>query len=222
MHRARLLRHVRGRQIGPRGCCRCPSIGQVVHEMQWKIPVIAGARRFALTWQGAAPNQRSCRACQGGAWSPPAVQSSSTRNSSVWATKIVSEITGLSGAGGLPSVQTRSDASACGTDQGDLASQMRSSGGFAAIVVMTCGKAEMTMTCFIGLDASVEGTAVCMIEAGCVVKEYSARSHPGDLASALDPFSDEICGIGLEDGPMPGFLVPRWCRSGVRASPACA
>lgn len=64
------------------------------------------------------------------------------------------------------------------------------------------------MAYYIGLDVSVESTAVCVIDAaGCVKKEFSARSHPEDLANALDPFSDEIAGIGLEAGPMSGFLV---------------
>jgi transposase len=85
---------------------------------------------------------------------------------------------------------------------------MRSSGRFATIIVVVFGKEEMTMAYYIGLDVSVESTAVCVIDAaGCVKKEFSARSHPEDLANALDPFSDEISGIGLEAGPMSGFLV---------------
>ncbi|WP_139784853.1 hypothetical protein [Roseovarius sp. A-2] len=64
------------------------------------------------------------------------------------------------------------------------------------------------MTYYIGLDVSVESTAVCMIAAdGCVKKEFSARSHPEDLANALDPFSDEIAGIGLEAGPCLASLL---------------
>jgi len=85
---------------------------------------------------------------------------------------------------------------------------MRSSGRFATIIVVVFGKEEMTMAYYIGLDVSVESTAVCVIDAaGCVKKEFSARSHPEDLANALDLFSDEIAGIGLEAGPMSGFLV---------------
>ena len=63
------------------------------------------------------------------------------------------------------------------------------------------------MTYYIGLDVSVESTAVCVIDAdGRVKKEFSVRSHPVDLENALDPFSDEIAGIGLEAGPMSSFL----------------
>jgi len=64
------------------------------------------------------------------------------------------------------------------------------------------------MAYYIGLDVSVESTAVCVIDAaGCVKKEFSARNHAEDLANALDPFSDEIAGIGLEAGPISGLLV---------------
>lgn len=64
------------------------------------------------------------------------------------------------------------------------------------------------MTYCIGLDVSVENTVVCGIDtAGCVNKEFSARSHPENLASAPELFSDEIAGIGLEAGPMSSFLV---------------
>ncbi|MDK3075570.1 IS110 family transposase [Sedimentitalea sp. JM2-8] len=61
------------------------------------------------------------------------------------------------------------------------------------------------MTYYIGLDVSVENTAICVIDAtGRVEKEFSARSHPDDLATALDPFSKAI---GLEAGPMSAFLA---------------
>jgi transposase len=70
---------------------------------------------------------------------------------------------------------------------------------------------EMTMTYYVGLDVSVENTAICVIDAaGCVEKEFSARSHPDDLATALYPFSEAIGAIGaigLEAGPMSAFLA---------------
>lgn len=72
------------------------------------------------------------------------------------------------------------------------------------------------MTYYIGLDVSLESTAVCVIDAdACVKKEFSVRSHPEDLANALDPFSDQIAGIGLEAGPMSGFLVEGLKRRGL-------
>lgn len=64
------------------------------------------------------------------------------------------------------------------------------------------------MTYYIGLDVSVESKAVCVIDdAGYVAKEFSARSHLEDLAIALDPFADELGGIGLEAGPLSSFLA---------------
>lgn len=47
-----------------------------------------------------------------------------------------------------------------------------------------------------------------MIDAtGRVEKEFSAHSHPDDLATALDPFSKAIGAIGLKAGPMSAFLA---------------
>lgn len=64
------------------------------------------------------------------------------------------------------------------------------------------------MTYYVGLDVSVESTAICVIDdAGSVEKEFSARSHPEDLAIALEPFACELGGIGLEAGPLSSFLA---------------
>lgn len=85
---------------------------------------------------------------------------------------------------------------------------MRSSGRVATIAVVIYSREEMTMTYYIGLDVSVENTAICVIDAtGRVEKEFSARSHPDDLATALGPFSKVIGAIGLEAGPMSAFLA---------------
>jgi len=66
----------------------------------------------------------------------------------------------------------------------------------------------MTMTCYVGLDVSVESTAICVIDsAGNIEKELSAASDPDDLTGALMPFRDRIKAIGLEAGPMSEFLV---------------
>jgi hypothetical protein len=63
------------------------------------------------------------------------------------------------------------------------------------------------MTYYIGLGVSVESTAVCVIDdAGHVVSEFSARSHPEDLAIALEPFADALSGIALEADPLSSFL----------------
>lgn len=63
------------------------------------------------------------------------------------------------------------------------------------------------MTIYVGLDVSVESTAICLISSsGHVEKEFSAPSHPDDLAAVLAPYSDRIQAIGLEAGPMSAFL----------------
>ena len=45
---------------------------------------------------------------------------------------------------------------------------------------------EMTMSCFVGLDVSVETTAVCVIDgAGGIVREFSVASDPDALAASI-------------------------------------
>lgn len=64
------------------------------------------------------------------------------------------------------------------------------------------------MAYYIGLDVSVESTAICVLDgAGKIEGEFSTFSHPADLAAALAPFVDGIVAIGLEAGPMSEFLV---------------
>lgn len=64
------------------------------------------------------------------------------------------------------------------------------------------------MALYVGLDVSISSTAICMInDAGRVEGDFSARSHPDELATALGPFSDAIAAIGVEAGPMSTFLV---------------
>lgn len=64
------------------------------------------------------------------------------------------------------------------------------------------------MTYYIGLDVSVESTAICVIDdTGRVDKELSVPSHPDDLAAAFGPFSEAIGSVGLEAGPMSAFLA---------------
>lgn len=58
------------------------------------------------------------------------------------------------------------------------------------------------MSHYVGLDLSVENTAICVIDgAGKIVAELSAPSHPEDLVAELVPFAGEIEAIGLEAGP---------------------
>ena len=72
------------------------------------------------------------------------------------------------------------------------------------------------MTYYIGLDVSVESTAVCVIDdTGQVEKELSVSSHPDDIAAALGPFSGAIGSVGLEAGPMSAFLAAGLKRHGL-------
>lgn len=74
------------------------------------------------------------------------------------------------------------------------------------------------MALYVGLDVSISSTAICMInDAGRVEEEFSARSDPDDLATALGPFSDAIVAIGLEAGPMSTFLVEGLKRHGLES-----
>ena len=52
---------------------------------------------------------------------------------------------------------------------------------------------EMTMSCFVGLDVSVETTAVCVIDgAGGIVREFSVASDPDALAASILRFSSPL------------------------------
>lgn len=74
------------------------------------------------------------------------------------------------------------------------------------------------MTCYVGLDVSVETTAICVIdESGTVVRETAVPSHPEDIAEALVPFGTDIRAIGLEAGPMSAFLVAGLEKHGLAA-----
>lgn len=83
--------------------------------------------------------------------------------------------------------------------------------------VVICSSEEMTMTYYIGLDVSVESTAICVIDdKGHVAKQLSVPSRPDDLAAALNPFFPEAIGsISLEAGPMSSFLAAGLKRHGL-------
>ena len=74
------------------------------------------------------------------------------------------------------------------------------------------------MSCFVGLDVSVETTAVCVIDgAGGIVREFSVASDPDALAASILRFASDIRAIGLEAGPMSSFLVAGLERQGLSA-----
>ena len=63
------------------------------------------------------------------------------------------------------------------------------------------------MKLFIGLDVSLEKTAVCVInEHGRVLKETQVASDPEALSSFADTLPGTIAIIGLEAGPLSQWL----------------
>ncbi|MGY6709415.1 MAG: IS110 family transposase, partial [Rhizobiaceae bacterium] len=63
------------------------------------------------------------------------------------------------------------------------------------------------MTYHVGLDVSLEQTAVCIIdEAGHVVGERTVASHPDDISNCLAAFTEKIGRVGLETGPLAPWL----------------
>lgn len=95
---------------------------------------------------------------------------------------------------------------------------MRSSGWVSATLVeINSQMVEMAMSYFVGLDVSLETTAVCVVSSdGEVVCEALARSHDEEIAGVLEPYSASMTAIGLEAGPMSERLVRGLERQGLR------
>jgi len=56
---------------------------------------------------------------------------------------------------------------------------------------------------YVGLDVSLEQTAVCIIDdAGHVVVERTVASHPDDIGKCLAGLAGTIGRVGLEAGPL--------------------
>lgn len=59
----------------------------------------------------------------------------------------------------------------------------------------------------VGLDVSLERTAVCVLdEDRAIMLERTVVSHPDDIALLLSPFADKIKRVGLEAGPLAPWL----------------
>lgn len=64
------------------------------------------------------------------------------------------------------------------------------------------------MAHFVGLDVSVQETAVCVVdEAGKVVFEQKVATEPDDLVGLLKSISGDYGRIGIEAGPLSQWLV---------------
>ncbi len=63
------------------------------------------------------------------------------------------------------------------------------------------------MRLFVGLDVSLEKTAICVIsEHGKIVKEAQIASEPEALANWITEQNGSIAAIGLEAGPLSQWL----------------
>lgn len=64
------------------------------------------------------------------------------------------------------------------------------------------------MAHFVGLDVSVEETAVCVVdEAGEVICEHKAPTEPDDIAVLLTSVGGDYVRVGIEAGPLSQWLV---------------
>ena len=74
------------------------------------------------------------------------------------------------------------------------------------------------MPYYVGLDVSMETTAVCVLASdGQIVCEGSVGSHAAEIAAKLRPFAESIEAIGLEAGPMSEWLVHGLQNQGMQA-----
>lgn len=64
------------------------------------------------------------------------------------------------------------------------------------------------MTYFVGLDVSVQETAVCVVdEVGKVICESKVPTEPDDIAGLLSTIGDDYVRVGIEAGPLSQWLV---------------
>jgi transposase len=69
------------------------------------------------------------------------------------------------------------------------------------------------MKVFVGLDVSLEKTAICVIsEHGKIVKEAQVASEPEALLRWIGDQDGEVAAIGLEAGPLVAMAASRVVR----------
>jgi len=72
---------------------------------------------------------------------------------------------------------------------------------------MSESRRRTAVTYYVGLDVSLEQTAVCIIdEAGDVVAERTVASHPDDIGECVAGVTGTIARVGLEAGPLAPWL----------------
>lgn len=74
------------------------------------------------------------------------------------------------------------------------------------------------MDCFVGLDVSIEETAVCVVnEAGKVMLTASVATDPEAIAAVLRPYAHQLRRVGHEAGALAPWLQPELKRLGLPA-----
>src|SRR5690606_3295137 len=71
------------------------------------------------------------------------------------------------------------------------------------------------MTYFVGLDVSLQETAVCIVDqSGTIVSEWKVPTEPDDIITLLTSIGGDYERIGVEAGPLSQWLVPRLSDAG--------
>ena len=78
------------------------------------------------------------------------------------------------------------------------------------------------MTHYVGLDVSMEETAVCVIDGmGELVWERKVSTDPGAIADCLAPWRGDLCRVGLEAGGLSPWLYHGLVDLGIPAVCIC-
>jgi hypothetical protein len=71
------------------------------------------------------------------------------------------------------------------------------------------------MTYFVGLDVSLEETAICIVDdTGAIVREGKAATEPEDISGWLKTIDVTFIRVGLEAGPLSPWLCAAYLANG--------
>jgi transposase len=77
-------------------------------------------------------------------------------------------------------------------------------------------KGATVMVHYVGLDVSVQETAVCVVDdLGQVASEWKVPTEPDELVTLLESIGQDYGRIGIEAGPLSQWLVPRLAAAGL-------
>jgi transposase len=72
------------------------------------------------------------------------------------------------------------------------------------------------MSCFAGLDVSIDETAICVVDGnGAVLMREQVATDPATIAQALAPWVADLCRVGHEAGSLSPWLHPELKRLGL-------